>query len=83
MRRKVKTILLSWQKGVFDDTQEPNVLTGKIDCADCGAPMYNHRQRKRRERICYTAKGEKRISHSNPTACYECSTYHLASPENL
>ena len=26
----------------------------------------------------YTAKGEKRISHSNPADCYECSTYNLA-----
>ena len=57
---------------------EPNVLTGKIYCADCGAPMYNHRQRKGRERIYYTTKGEKRISHSNPADCYECSTYNLA-----
>lgn len=56
---------------------EPNVLTGKIYCADCGAPMYNHRQRKGRERIYYTAKGEKRTSHSNPADCYECSTYNL------
>lgn len=29
-----------------DPMGEPNVLTGKIYCADCGAPMYNHRQRK-------------------------------------
>ena len=43
-----------------DPMGEPNVLTGKIYCADCGAPMYNHRQRKGRERIYYTAKGEKR-----------------------
>lgn len=42
-----------------DPMGEPNVLTGKIYCADCGAPMYNHRQRKGRERIYYTAKGEK------------------------
>lgn len=46
MRRKVKTILLSWQKGAFDDTQKPNVLTGKICCADCVALMYNHRNEK-------------------------------------
>ena len=25
-----------------DPMGEPNVLTGKIYCADCGAPMYNH-----------------------------------------
>lgn len=56
---------------------EPNVLTGKIYCADCGAPMYNHRERKGRERIYYTAKGEKRTSYSNPADCYECSTYNL------
>ena len=61
-----------------DPMGEPNVLTGKIYCADCGAPMYNHRQRKGRERIYYTTKGEKRISHSNPADCYECSTYNLA-----
>ena len=61
-----------------DPMGEPNVLTGKIYCADCGAPMYNHRQRKGRERIYYTAKGEKRTSHSNPADCYECSTYNLA-----
>ena len=60
-----------------DPMGEPNVLTGKIYCADCGAPMYNHRQRKGRERIYYTAKGEKRTSHSNPADCYECSTYNL------
>lgn len=36
-----------------DPMGEPNVLTGKIYCADCGAPMYNHRQRKGRERIYY------------------------------
>ena len=39
-----------------DPMGEPNVLTGKIYCADCGAPMYNHRERKGRERIYYTAK---------------------------
>ena len=61
-----------------DPMGEPNVLTGKIYCADCGAPMYNHRQRKGRERIYYTAKGEKRTSYSNPADCYECSTYNLA-----
>ena len=61
-----------------DPMGEPNVLTGKIYCADCGAPMYNHRQRKGRERIYYTTKGEKRISHSNPADFYECSTYNLA-----
>ena len=60
-----------------DPMGEPNVLTGKIYCADCGAPMYNHRQRKGRERIYYTAKGEKRTSYSNPADCYECSTYNL------
>ena len=37
-----------------DPMGEPNVLTGKIYCADCGAPMYNHRQRKGRERIYYS-----------------------------
>lgn len=60
-----------------DPMGEPNVLTGKIYCADCGAPMYNHRERKGRERIYYTAKGEKRTSYSNPADCYECSTYNL------
>ncbi len=55
---------------VFDDTQEPIV--------DEETWMYNHRQRKGRERIYYTAKGEKRTSYSNPADCYECSTYNLA-----
>ena len=31
-----------------DPMGEPNVLTGKIYCADCGAPMYNHRQLRKR-----------------------------------
>ena len=61
-----------------DPMGEPNVLTGKIYCADCGAPMYNHRQRKGRERIYYTAKGEKKDKLFNPADCYECSTYNLA-----
>lgn len=37
-----------------------------------------NRASKGRERIYYTTKGEKRISHSNPADCYECSTYNLA-----
>ena len=56
---------------------EPNVLTGKVYCADCGALMYNHRQKNGRERIYYTAKGEKRVKQSKPEDCFECSQYNL------
>ena len=42
------------------------LIASKLLCASEG-----------RERIYYTAKGEKRTSHSNPADCYECSTYNL------
>ena len=54
----------------------------KVEQMDSRMAVYdachNHRQRKGRERIYYTAKGEKRTSYSNPADCYECSTYNLA-----
>ena len=62
----------------FNSMGEPNVLTGKVYCADCGAPMYNHRERKGRKRTYYTLKGLKRTSYSKPSDCYECSTYMKA-----
>lgn len=60
------------------DLGEPNVLTGRIFCADCGAPMYNHRNGNPRTRVYYTAKGERRTQKSNPEDSFECSTYNLS-----
>ena len=58
-----------------DHTGEANPLTGLVFCADCGAKMYNHRQKK---------NGRKNESpHPKtglfPNDCYECSTYSLSS----
>ena len=61
-----------------DSMGEPNVLTGKVFCADCGAVMYNHRHHNGRERVYYTAKGERRIQHCSPEDDYSCSTYQLS-----
>ena len=61
-----------------DPLGEPNVLTGRIFCADCGAPMYNHRNGNPRTRVYYTAKGERRTQKSNPEDSFECSTYNLS-----
>ena len=61
-----------------DSLGEPNVLTGRIFCADCGAPMYNHRNGNPRTRVYYTAKGERRTQKSNPEDSFECSTYNLS-----
>ena len=61
-----------------DPLGEPNVLTGRIFCADCGAPMYNHRNGNLRTRVYYTAKGERRTKKSNPGDSFECSTYNLS-----
>ena len=57
---------------------EPNVLTGKVYCADCGAAMYNHRQRNARVKTYYTAEGELRYQKANPEDTFECSTYNLS-----
>ncbi len=56
---------------------DPNVLTGKVFCADCGAPMYNHRHQNGRDKVYYTAKGERRIEHCEPEDNFTCSAYQL------
>ncbi len=56
---------------------EPNVLTGRVYCADCGAPMYNHRNSAPRRQTYYTVKGERRQTCSTPENFFECSTYNL------
>ena len=61
-----------------DSLGEPNVLTGRVYCADCGAPMYNHRNGKGRTRVYYTAKGERRTQTYDPDDSFECSTYNLS-----
>ena len=48
-----------------DTYGEASPLTGLVFCADCGAKMYNHRN-----------KGTK--YNPFPTDCYNCSTYKLA-----
>ena len=62
----------------IDSMGEPNVLTGKVYCADCGAAMYNHRQRNARVKTYYTAEEELRYQKANPEDTFECSTYNLS-----
>ena len=57
---------------------EPNVLTGRVYCAECGAPMYNHRRSNPRKRVYYTSKGERRSYYSKPEDSFVCSTYRLS-----
>ena len=61
----------------IDSMGEPNVLTGLVYCADCGAPMYNHRHRNNRVRTYYIANGERRQRIAKPEDYYCCSTYNL------
>ena len=60
-----------------DSLGEPNVLTGRVFCADCGAPMYNHRQLKPRVRTYHTLSGERTYTQPNPSDCFQCSTFTL------
>ena len=62
----------------IDSMGEPNVLTGLVYCADCGAPMYNHRHRNNRVRTYYIASGERRQRIAKPEDYYCCSTYNLS-----
>lgn len=50
----------------IDTVGEANPLTGLLYCADCGAKMYNHRNRGNPEK------------HRVPYNWFECSTYTLA-----
>ena len=49
-----------------DSMGEPNVLTGRVYCADCGAPMYNHRMRKPRVQTYYNLSGPRIYTQPNP-----------------
>ena len=55
-----------------DSTDEANPLTGLLYCADCGAKMYNQRNKPKAER-----QGRERdpISGLYPFDCYDCATY--------
>ena len=58
-----------------DHTGEANPLTGLVFCADCGAKMYNHRQKKNGRKN----EGPHPKTGLFPNDCYECSTYSLSS----
>lgn len=57
------------------DMGEPNPLTGKMFCADCGAKMYHHRRAYGRYKKNKYAKNG--YSWENPESRYECSNYSL------
>lgn len=54
---------------------EANPLTGKVFCAECGAPMYHHRGNKNYERVYFVKSGERRTFKCKPTDGCECSTF--------
>lgn len=54
---------------------EANPLTGKVFCADCGAKMFNHREKKGRMRKDVYYKGK--IRYEKPEDSYNCSNYNL------
>ena len=62
----------------IDSMGEPNVLICFLYCADCGAPMYNHRHRNNRIKTYYVANGECRQRIIKPEDYYCCSTYNLS-----
>lgn len=62
-------------KRVRTDMGEPNPLTGKLFCADCGAKMYNHRRANGRyKKNIYDRRG---YSWAKPENRYECRNYTL------
>lgn len=52
-----------------------NPLTGKVICADCGQPLYNHRYRGTRQHTYYLRSGEVKYADAN-SDYYACSTYN-------
>ena len=53
---------------------EPNALTGKLFCADCGAKMYNHRHKSMIRRDIYDPQGYRK---EPPQDIYECSAHNI------
>jgi site-specific DNA recombinase len=55
-----------------DSTDEANPLTGLVFCADCGAKMYNHRNKTKAQR---DGRGKDQVSGLYPFDSYECATF--------
>ena len=57
---------------------EANPFTGLVYCAECGALLYNHRERKPRVKEYFTKNGERHFQIEEPMDSYHCSTYTLS-----
>ena len=57
---------------------DPNPFTGILFCAECGAPLYNHRNNNPRVREYFINSGERRFRTEEPEDSYTCSTYTLS-----
>ena len=57
-----------------DNTDIPNPLTGLLYCADCGAKMYNTRQKSRAKQ---GGRSKDPITGLYPYDCYDCANYKL------
>jgi len=55
-----------------DNTDKANPLTGLVFCADCGAKMYNHRNKKVAQK---DGREKDPVSGLYPYECYECATF--------
>jgi len=55
-----------------DSTDEANPLTGLLYCADCGAKMYNQKNKPKAQR---DGRGKDPVSGLYPYDCYDCATF--------